>query len=758
MSLPGRDSVLAILREMETPLSMREIAHMLHLGKTDKGELRALLKEMESDGTIQQTGGKTWRLPPARKRAPNALRGMLQVTRRGFGFVRLDGSSAEAAGVNDVFISEEDLGPALEGDTVLVRITGNDDRGARGRIAEVVDRRHKTIVGRWQRTFPRGGIVVPRNPLVQRRIRVALPDPALKVENFEWVAVEITEYTRHPEDLLGRIVERIGAGHEQGIDVLLLLRDKGIVAEFPATVEHAAAALKMDTKAEMPRRTDLRGLPVCTIDPATAKDFDDALSIEPEPGGGWRLWVHIADVSHFVRPDDPIDREARDRSTSVYPVDRVVPMLPEKLSNDLCSLRPNEDRFTMTAEMVVSPAGKIEHADFCSSIIHSRRRFAYEEVQAIYDDAPSAPKDVDSVMRQQVFLLRDCSRAMRAARMRRGALDLDIPEVEVVFHADGAVSHLELSDRFEAHWVVEDCMLAANEAVADFLTRRKAPLLYRVHEQADPDRLERLIPVLKALGVNLSMSKKDGTITPQDLQAALRSIAHREAGHILRRMILRALKRAEYWPVNGGHFGLASKCYCHFTSPIRRYPDVVAHRQLRAVERAEPLVWSADADGMAELKELGRHTSWREREAQDAEMESNRIKAIEFIKKQEGEEFDGYVAGVQAFGMFVELIPSGVEGIVPIRAMRDDRYDIDDLGIALVGRSTGRRYRLTDKVRVRIAKALPFEGELELEIVPREGDDAPMRQGPPRRSGHANPKSYRPPTNKTLKRITKKRR
>jgi len=752
-----KNKVVEILREMETPLSSRELAHMLHLGKEAKTELRALLKEMERDGAIQQTGGKTWRLPPARKPASKSLRGILQVTRRGFGFVRLDAASAEIAGVSDVFIPEEELGPALEGDTVLVRIDGRDDRGARGRVADVVERRHKVIVGRWQRTTPKGGIVVPRNPLIQRRIRVASPDPALDVANFEWVGVEISEYTNHPEDLLGTIVERIGAGHEKGVDVLLLLRDKGIVAEFPTAVDKAANALEMNVAEELHQRRDLRDLPVCTIDPATAKDFDDALSIQLERGGGWRLWVHIADVSHFVTPGDPLDREARERSTSVYPVDRVVPMLPEKISNDLCSLRPDEDRFTMTAEMVITPEGKIAHADFYSSVTHSRRRFAYEEVQALYEDAPSRPKDVHKIVREQVFLLRDCSRAMRAARMKRGALDLDIPEMDVVFAADGAVSHLELSERFEAHRVVEDCMLAANEAVADFLTKRKVPLLYRVHEQADPDRLERLVPVLRALRVNLTVSR-DGIIRPQDLQAALRSIEHREAGHIIRRMILRALKRAEYSPINGGHFGLASKCYCHFTSPIRRYPDVVVHRQLRAVERKQPLPWPADADGMAELKELGRHASWREREAQDAEMESNRIKAIEFIKKNEGDEFDGYVAGVQAFGMFIELIPSGIEGIVPIRAMRDDRYDIDDLGIELVGRSTGRRYALTDKVRVRIAKALPFEGELELEIVPKEGDEPRERFSPRGGSRGTKPKSYRPPTNKTLKRITKKRR
>ncbi len=764
--LPDRNTLLNVLREAGNALSTRELGQHFGVKKSQKPELRALLKDLQTEGLVQRTGGKLWRLVPKKKRLSNTLGGKLQINRRGFGFVRLDPADAERAGYDDVFIREENLGSAFDGDKVLVRILDTDERGARGMVVEVAERRQKVVIGRWQQTHKGGGgIVVPRSPLLQRRIRVPKPPPALGIGNFDFVGVEITEYTMPPEDLLGNIVERIGAAHEKGIDVLLLLRDRGIVPEFPSAVEDAAQALVMDTEAELPRREDLRGLPTCTIDPETAKDFDDALSIEPEPGVGWRLWVHIADVSHFVRPGEPIDREAIERSTSVYPIDRVVPMLPEKLSNDLCSLRPKEDRFTMTAEMVISTAGRIVSSDFYSAVIHSDRRFSYEEVQAVYEEKPGARDSDEALTIERVLMLRDCSRALRAARMKRGALDLDIPETEIVFHEDGRVSHLEMRERFEAHRVVEDCMLAANEAVADFLTRRKAPLLYRIHEAADPDRLERLVPTLAALGVRLSVSKK-GEITPRDIQAAIESIKHREGGHILRRLILRSLKRAEYSPRNAGHFGLASECYCHFTSPIRRYPDVVVHRQLRAVERAEPLPWPDDEEGRGELKELGRYTSSMEREAADAEMESGRIKAIEFLKKNEGEEYEGFVAGIQNFGLFVELIPSGIEGMVPVRSMRDDHYDPDELGIELVGRRSGNKYRLTDKVRVRIAKADAFAGELELEIVGRiEGGERKPRPGPqrgtPRPAGRktgGKRTGYTPPTKKTLRKIKRKKR
>ncbi len=754
--LPDRDALLEALLESETPLSTREISQHFGIRKSLKQDLRLLLKTLQSEGYVQKTGGKLWRLTPRKKPGKNTLEGQLQINRRGFGFVRLGKADAERAGYDDVFVREENMGTAMDGDTVTIRIVETDERGARGHVVDVRERRQRILIGRWQQTHKGGGIVIPRSPLLQRRVRVSMPHPDLSVENFDFVGVEITDYTWPPEDLAGRIVERIGAAHEKGIDVLLLLRDRGIVPEFPPAVEDAARALVMSVETELPRREDLRGLPTCTIDPETAKDFDDALSIEPEQGIGWRLWVHIADVTHFVRPDDPIDREAVERSTSVYPVDRVVPMLPEKLSNDLCSLRPNEDRFTMTAEMVVSTSGRIVHSQFYSAVIHSDRRFAYEEVQNIYEKKPESRNNEDPLLIQQVLMLRDCASALRNERMKRGALDLDIPETEIVFHEDGRVSHLEQSERFEAHRVVEDCMLAANEAVADFLTRQKAPLLYRIHESAEPDRLERLQPMLAALGIKLPVSK-NGEITPQDIQKAIESIKDREAGHILRRLILRSLKRAEYSPRNAGHFGLASKCYCHFTSPIRRYPDVVVHRQLRAVERAGQLPWPSDEDGRSRLRELGQHTSFKEREAADAEMESGRIKAIEFLKKNEGDEFDGYISGIQNFGMFVELLPSGIEGLVHVRSMRDDRYDLDEPGIELVGRGSGRRYRLTDKVRVRVAKAIPFESVLDLELIDSAIDNRSSRERRLPRPGGRH-RGYKPPSKKALRKLKRKKR
>jgi ribonuclease R len=637
------------------------------------------------------------------------------MTRKGFGFVRLDADSQQASGVRDVMINERDLEDALDGDLVRVEVTRDSRQGSRGRVKGVIRRARTLIAGLYQQTSERRAEVWPRNPRLPRRISVPLPDKKLGVGNLEWVVAEITEFTMAPDNLVGRVVERLGGSHERGVDVLLLLRDRGITEEFPDSVMQAAEELRVQWGEEMRKREDLRDLPTVTIDPVTAKDFDDALSMEPQPGGGWRLWVHIADVSYFVTPDDVIDREARERATSVYPVDRVVPMLPERLSNDLCSLRPREDRLTMTAEMLVSAEGELGDVRLYPSVIHSNHRLDYDRVQLFFNDEKCEVAKPFADVHALLLMLRDCSRALRANRDRRGGLDLDIPESEIRFHEDGSVSSLAFAERFEAHRVVEDSMLAANEGVARELTRRGIPLLYRIHEQADEERLLRLRDVLKALSINLPVSRK-GVVAPKDLQATVRSLEKRAGGHILRRMVLRALKRAEYNPHNAGHFGLASKCYCHFTSPIRRYPDVVVHRQVRALAEKSGLAYRNDSDGMADLEDLGTHCSFREREAESAERDSMLIKSVEYLKKFEGEDFAGRIAGVVPDGLFVEIEPHGVEGFVSVRSLKGDRYEIDPLGIELVGRQSGRRYRLTDQVTVRLIRARVMEGELDLEM------------------------------------------
>ena len=714
----------------------------LDLRSGERRNLQHTLSRLARNGRIESVGGKSWRLP-SRKESTKVLIGLIQIVSSGNAFVRLDTESAEAAGdEKDVMVMEENLADALDGDTVAVEVMQRTTRGLRGRVVDVLDRARTELVGIFKQTGKARGEVRPRDKSIQRRIEVTLPTPELGVADSDWVLVEITDFTSADRPLKGKIKERIGASHDRGIDVLLLLRDRGIVPEFPASVEQAATKFQMDLDAELKIRHDLRGLKTVTIDPATAKDFDDALSIQKEKDGGWRLWVHIADVSYFVRPNDTIDEEARQRSTSVYPVDRVVPMLPERLSNDLCSLMPHVDRFTMTAEMVIRPDGTFGETKFYSSVIHSNHRMAYEEAQAILEDTPEAQKDKFGDCIEELFLLRDCSRTLRKMRERNGSLDLDIPETEILFHETGEVADMRFSKRFEAHRLVEHCMLSANEAVAQFLAKKKAPALYRIHEAADSDRIAKLENVLRALGVHVRLTGDDGDLQHHQLQKAIESAGDRKGGHVIRRMVLRALKRAEYSPENRGHFGLASKCYCHFTSPIRRYPDLVIHRQLRALERNEPLPYPDDDDGREEMADLASHTSAQERVAESAEWDSTEIKAIEYIKQFEGDEMEGLISGVQAFGLFIELEHYSVEGLVHIRTMTDDRYDLDDLGIRLVGRNSGRKFMLTDTVKVKIIRASPFEGRLDLELIGSTA--APAR--PPR--GGRPSQRFTPPKSK----------
>jgi ribonuclease R len=709
-----------------TPVSLAELLRIFRVPGTQRREFRRILKNLEDRGAIQKVRGKHYTAPTGKT---NLVIGRLEVTSKGFGFVRPDWGKLVGAPPfeGDLFIPERRLGSALDGDLVRAEFLGEEEQGANGRIDSVIEHAHTRIVGQFRQVNKRIAEVLPRNKRISRRVEVPLPNKKLGVKDYDWVEVEVTNFPDAPANLSGEVRARLGDDETRGIDVLLVLRDLGIIEEFPKSVEDQVKDMHFDWEEDLKRRTDFRGIKTLTIDPATAKDFDDGLSIEKLPrGAGWRLYVHIADVAHFVKIGTALDTEALDRATSVYPVDRVVPMLPQKLSNYLCSLVPHEDRLTMTAVMEISKSGKINKKEFHNSVIHSDARLTYEQAQAVYDEVPGAADNFPELV-ETLIELRDVSRVLRDARFKRGALDLDIPEVKIVFDESGASSDIKFYERFESHKVVEECMLIANEAVAQYLTEKEAPLLYRIHEQADQERLEKVVPILAAFGIKLNHT--DGEITPKDLQAALEQAQKLPAGHVLRRIVLRALKRAEYDPDNTGHFGLASDCYCHFTSPIRRYPDVIVHRQLKSLLYGEPLVYKPENN---ELEDLGEHTSQRERRAQEAEWESTEIKAMEFMGQFLGDEFEAFIISVHQFGMFVELVEHPVEGFIRVAQMRGDFYRLDDLGIMLKGQRTGRVYRIGDKIKVRLEKVNPMAREMDLTLIESEEGESrsPRRKEP----------------------------
>lgn len=724
--------LIAFIQQASGSVSQKELIRAFRIGSNERREFRRVLRHLEEQGRIQRVRGKNFTAVSggAGKRG---VVGRLQVARKGFGFVRPDWTDAAGgpAFEGDLFIPPRSMGAALDGDLVRAEMVRKEEEGHSGRIIEILEHAHRRIVGQYQQTSKRGGEILARNQKIDRRIKVPLPDPELGIKNYDWVSAEIRDFPTPPAPLQGIVRERLGQEGDKGIDVLLVLRDLGIFEEFPDAVEQQAAALDFHWKKDLKGRKDYRKLPTITIDPKTAKDFDDALSIEKRPRGGWKLYVHIADVCHFLEARTPLDDEARDRATSVYPVDRVVPMLPEKLSNNLCSLVPHQDRLTMTAAMNLTKKGKIQSASFHSSVIHSDHRMTYEQVQAIFDgDKETAAQFAD--VGEEIAELRACAAVLREARFDRGALDLDIPESKVIFDDDGKAIDIKFYERFEAHMLVEECMLIANEAVAQHLTRKEAPMLYRVHEMADQERLERIIPILEAFGIRLE--SKTGEIGPKDLQDALDQAQQLEAGHVLRRYVLRALRRAEYDPENAGHFGLASDCYCHFTSPIRRYPDVVVHRQLKALEQpGDELFYSREEN---DLDVLGEHCSMRERRAQEAEWESTAIKGIEFMEQYTGHEFEAFIIGVHSYGMFLELVEYPVEGFVKVKSLKGDYFDLDELGIMLKGRNTGRTYRVGDKVEVRIERCDPMAQEMDLAIL--GADDDPFAK--PKRNPLEEPK------------------
>ena len=691
--------------------------------------------------------------------------GVYQSIARGGGFVVPDKPE-----LPDIRIPAAAEGEALHGDAVIARVVRARAGGQpRGMILAITQHANKRIVGRIAHGN-KISTVTPRNRKLRREVTIFQKLDRTKVPDGAWVEVEVTTWAKTPDmPLVAKLIDVIGEEGEPKLPITLLVRTGGVPIVFTPQVEQEAHELKADAardfEASLAGRADFRTARVCTIDPATAKDFDDAVSLVEVTPKGRRIAVHIADVAHYVRKGTQIDAEAYARSTSVYPVDRVIPMLPEVLSNDLCSLRPDEDRLTMTAVFTIDDAGKVSDVELSNSVIHSVRRFAYEEVQAIFEVAdreaglevpePAVPREapeIDAALKADLFEIRAASRALNRARMGRGALDLDLPEMEIVFGAagtpeDGRVVDLRRKERFEAHRLIEELMIAANEAVARELEKQVFPALYRVHLPPNEFKLQAIAPVLARLGIGLPGK---GGMTRAELQAALEKARKHPAGLVVQRWVLRAMMRAKYQPENEGHFGLASESYLHFTSPIRRYPDLIVHRSVKlllAGEQADSPPIAALRDGLAEM---GRHTSSREERAQKIEWDAEAILALQFMRRFLGDIFEGHIAGVSPMGFYVELVDYPVEGLVRIDQLTDDYYDLDEEYALWRGRRNGKVLGVGDPVTVLIERIDVIEGQMDLRLVRKNREEgqavrqfakrgkatgAPPKSGPPRGKG-----------------------
>jgi ribonuclease R len=521
---------------------------------------------------------------------------------------------------------------------------------------------------------------------------------------------------------MGRIVEVLGWPDDPDVEVLTVIRKYELPADFPADALAEAREIGGIAPGDLTGRTDLREQATVTIDGETARDFDDAVSVRRDANGAIRLWVSIADVSHYVKPGSPLDREAYLRGTSVYFPDRCLPMLPEELSNGICSLKPGEDRLTLTAEMLFDAEGHRLQADFYPSVIRSMSRLTYTQVARVLEKGEVAVLGEKTSLADDLRLMEELARRLMARRHSRGSLDFDLPEPEIVIDTTtGDTISILRSERTIAHRLIEECMLAANEAVAGHLERNDMPTLFRIHEPPSPEKIKAFAELAAGFGHLLSL---DGdSVNGTELQRLLEGTAGRPEELTLNRVLLRSMKQARYAAENLGHFGLAALTYTHFTSPIRRYPDLVVHRILKALIAGRPS--GAERDRLAAyLPETGLHTSKRERVAMEAERELVELKRLQFMRERVGDEFSGFVTGVTGNGLFVELTEFFVEGVIPVTSLDDDYYQFVERLHALVGRNTRRLFRIGDRVTVLVASVSIDRRQIEFSLI----EHVPLQQ------------------------------
>ena len=681
--LPSREFILQTLVEAGAPMDDRELAKRLGIHGNELDAFAKRLGAMERQGQILRNRKGTILLAQKIDLAAGRVAGHPD----GFGFVIPDEEG------DDYYLSPREMRKVLHGDRVMVKQAGVDRRGRReAEIVEVIQRAHATLVGRLQ-TEHDFSYVTPADRKISQRIAIPRGEEHGAAAG-EIVVVEIVAQPDANRQPIGRVVQVLGNATDPGMEIEIALRKHALPFEFSAKAKAQASKLSPTVrKSDMEGRIDLRDMALVTIDGETARDFDDAVWAEHE-GKGYRLVVAIADVSHYVHPGDALDDDARERGTSVYFPRRVIPMLPEKLSNGLCSLNADVDRLCMVCDMTVGPNGEIKRYKFYPAVMRSKARLTYNRVWEALEapHGPTARELGPLVPRLQV--LYELFGHLHKARQRRGAIDFETVETQIVFDDDGKIDRIVPVHRNDAHRLIEECMLAANVCASDFLSGAEHPALYRVHEGPTEVKLAALREFLKEFGLHLQGGDEPHA---KDYAKLLESVKPRPDIQLLQTVLLRSLQQAQYSPDNVGHFGLAYESYTHFTSPIRRYPDLVVHRAIKAVlegQRYNPGSW----------KDLGAHCSQVERRADEATREVENWLKCYYMRNRVGDEFDGVIAGVASFGMFVALDGIYVEGMVHVSELGSDYYHYDAAKHQLLGERTGKRYRLADRVRVRIAR------------------------------------------------------
>lgn len=736
-----KEAILVYMNEQDQmAFKVKQISEGMKLtSSADFKMLVSTLAKMEREGTVFLNKKGEFKL--AEKDA--VLSGIFRASDRGFGFVSIEDQE------DDIYIPNNQTNFALDGDIVTVDILRPAepwfDKGAEGRVKAIIERKFTQLVGEFFAYTQEGidetglyGYIEPKDKKLTD-FRVFIEEKGIKPVDGAVVLVEITLYPDgdFPRSMQGIVKSIIGHKNDPGIDILTIVYKHGIQIEFPDEVMAQSNEVPDKvTEKDRENRRDLREEIVVTIDGEDAKDLDDAVTVKKLENGHYKLGVHIADVSYYVTENSPLDAEAYDRATSVYLTDRVIPMLPHRLSNGICSLNPNEDRLAMSCEMEIDATGKVVKHDVFQSVIRSYRRMSYTQVNQIIMDTDKVVRKENEDLVPMFEEMAELHKILESNRKRRGAIDFESPEAKIIVDPEGHPLDIVLRERGIGERIIESFMLVANETVSEHYTRMDVPMIYRVHEQPDSDRMQKFMEFVTAFGISVKGLSEN--VSPKSLQKVLRSVVGKPEETVISKMMLRSMKQAKYDVEPLGHYGLAADYYSHFTSPIRRYPDLILHRLIRS--------YAEDGKGAAQkdkwnslLPEIAIQSSKMERRAVDAERETDALKKTEYMVDKVGETYHGIIGSVLRFGLFIEL-PNTIEGLVHISNMKDDYYNFVEEQQMLVGERTGVVYRIGQKVKIRVTKANPETREIDFELIP--DPEAPKADSFPqlKKSGEKNKK------------------
>lgn len=707
MTTELKQQILNLFKETASkPLSVQELQDTMELGSSE--EFKVLMKslnELEEEGELVQTRKNRFGLPEKM----NLIRGRIQMHAKGFAFLIPDDEDSD-----DVYIHHSDLHSAMNNDKVFVRIEKRKEDGSRpeGAVIRILERATTRVVGTYEssRNF---GFVIADDKRIPNDIFIPKSQNNGAVDGHK-VIVNITKF---PEDRMsaeGEIVEILGHKNDPGIDILSIIHKHGIKIDFPNEVlEQAAETPDQISEDEIKNRRDLRDETIVTIDGADAKDLDDAVAVKQLDNGNYHLGVHIADVTYYVGEGSAIDQEARQRATSVYLVDRVIPMIPHRLSNGICSLNPQVDRLTLSCEMEINPKGEVVSHEIFQSVIKTNERMTYKDVNEILTNEDPALMEKYKDLVPMFQNMENLASILRGKRMDRGAIDFDFKEAGVVVDEEGKAVDVRLRERSVAERLIEEFMLAANETVAEHFHWMEVPFIHRIHQEPAEDKLQTFFDFVANMGYVVKGTAD--SVHPQALQKVLEEVKGTQEDMIISKLMLRSMQQAKYDPQGLGHFGLATDYYTHFTSPIRRYPDLIVHRLIRTYLVENKVDYKTRKHWKDQMPEIARHSSEMERAAVDAERETDDLKKAEYMQDKVGEEYEGVISSVTSFGMFVEL-PNTVEGLVHVSTLTDDYYHFHEKQYAMIGERTGNVFRIGDEVTIRVTNVNIEERVVDFEI------------------------------------------